>query len=129
MVWPLAAAALFALVLWVRPAKSATAADGILSALSFWLPWALFAWFDFAERTSSVQAAFWASLASLMMIVIASAHGTTGGSDNGVRRHPLAAGLAGLSLAVVDAARATVYVATFAAFWGALIYYFVALRG
>ncbi len=41
----------------------------------------------------------------------------------------LTAGLAGLSHAVVDAARATVYFATFAALWGALIYYFVALPG
>lgn len=122
----LAAAALFALVLWVRPAKSEAAGGGIPGALSFWLPWAIFAWFGFVERTSPVQAAFWASLASLMMMGIASAFGATRANDRGVRRSPFAASL---SLAVVDAARATVYVATFAAFWGVLIYYFVALPG
>jgi hypothetical protein len=126
---PLAAATLFALVLWLRRAKPATMGAGGLGALSFWLPWAIFAWFNFAERTSPGQAAFWASLASLMIVVIAFAFGTAGDSESGVRRNPITAGLAGLSLAVVDAARATVYVATFAAFWGALIYYFVALPG
>lgn len=127
--WPLAAAAIFALALWLRPVKSATAGAGGLGALSFWLPWAIFAWFNFAERTSPGQAAFWASLASLMIVVIAFAFGTAGDSESGVRRFSLAAGLAGLSHAVVDAARATVYVATFAALWGVLIYYFVALPG
>jgi TRAP-type uncharacterized transport system fused permease subunit len=127
--WPLAGAALFALILWARPAKSATTDAGLQGVLSFWVPWAIYAWFDFAERTSSVQAAFWASLASLMIVVIAFASGSAGGSESGVRRISLAAGLAGLSLAVADAARATVYVATFAALWGVLIYYFVALPG
>jgi hypothetical protein len=126
---PLAAAALFALVLWLRRAKPATMGAGGLGALSFWLPWAIFAWFNFAERTSPGQAAFWASLASLMIVVIAFAFGAAGDSESGVRRFSLTAGLAGLSHAVVDAARATVYFATFAALWGALIYYFVALRG
>ena len=78
---------------------------------------------------SSVQGAFWASLASLMIVVIAFAFGTAGDSEGGARRPSLAAGLAGLSLAVVDAARATVYLAAFAALWGVLIYYFVALPG
>ncbi len=64
-----------------------------------------------------------------MIVVIAFAFGTAGDSESGVRRNPITAGLAGLSLAVVDAARATVYVATFAALWGVLIYYFVALPG
>ncbi len=126
---PLAAAALFALVLWLRRAKPATMGAGGLGALSFWLPWAIFAWFNFAERTSPGQAAFWASLASLMIVVIAFAFGAAGDSESGVRRFSLTAGLAGLSHAVVDAARATVYFATFAALWGALIYYFVALPG
>jgi hypothetical protein len=64
-----------------------------------------------------------------MIVVIAFASGSAGGSESGVRRISLAAGLAGLSYAVADAARATVYVAIFAALWGVLIYYFVALPG
>lgn len=125
--WPLAAATLFTLAVWARSAKPVAVKHGRLAALSFWLPWAVFAWFNFAERTSPGQAAFWASLASLMIAVIA--FGTTGTGDSGSRRYSLAAGLAGLSHAVVDAARATVYVAIFAALWGVLIFYFVALPG
>ena len=115
---PLAAVGIFALVLWIKAPTPSAAGARAGSALSFWLPWAVLAWFHYGEGRSAGHAAFWAALASLLILAIAPALRPRAARDEDLPQDPPMTGLASLGLAAVDTARVAVYFASLTAVWG-----------
>lgn len=119
---PLAAVGIFVLVLWIKPATPSAAGARAGSALSFWLPWAILAWFHYGEGRSAGHAAFWAALASLLILAIAPTLRSRAARDEDLPQDPPVTVLARLGLAAVDTARVMVYFASLTAVWGIFAY-------